>query len=101
MDKRSTAVIAILLTTLVCGLPGIVILCAGMLGVLGVYLPDTDLTFTGNAERIGTLAVLVGIGCLGIAGILIPILVAIFTLRKPPPKPLTPEDLNQPIPPPS
>lgn len=101
MDKRTTAVIAIFVTTFACGLPGIVVLCAGMLGLLGVYLPDTDLTFTDNAERIGTLAVLVGVACLGIAGILVPILVAIFTLRKPPDRSLSPEELNQPIPPPS
>ena len=100
MDKRTIAVIAILITTFTCGLPGIIILCVGMLGVLGVYLPDAGVTFADNAERTGTLVILVGAACLGIFGILVPILVAIFTLRKSPSKPLTAEDLNQPLPPP-
>ena len=97
MDKRTAGVVAVIVTTLTCGLPGLVILCAGLLGMYGVYLPETGFT---QSDRTGAIILLIGAGCLGIVGILVPILVAFFTLRQPKPEPPSAEDLNKPIPPP-
>jgi hypothetical protein len=100
MDKRTVNIIAIVGTTLLCGLPGLSLLCLGLLGVFGVYIPDSTVEFADNVERTGTLFVLFSVACLGVAGILTPILVAVFMLRQPKVK-LPPVDINAPLPPPS
>jgi len=97
MEKRTAGVVAVIITTLTCGLPGLVTLCAGLLGIYGAYLPEVGFT---QADRTGATILLIGAGCLGFAGILVPILVAFFTLRQPKLAPLSAEDINKPIPPP-
>ncbi len=97
MDKRNAGIIAVIVTSLTCALPGLVMLCAGVLGIFGVYLPDAGFT---EADKIGAIVILIGALCLGAAGILVPILVGLFTLRQPKAEALAPEDVNKPIPPP-
>ncbi len=98
-DKRNIAIIAVIATTVLCALPGLALLCMGILASLGVAIPETDL----GTERTTVLVTVITMACVGILGILVPILIAVFTLRgkpapKVPPKPLDP---NEPIPPPS
>ena len=99
-DKRTYAIIAVVATTLLCALPGLALLCMGVLASLGVAIPDTGMA---GAERTTVVVAVILLACTGIVGILVPILIAIFTLRRPPaPKePPKPVDLNEPIPPPS
>jgi len=99
-EKRTYAIIAVVATTLLCALPGLALLCMGILASVGVAIPDTGMVGT---ERTTVVVAVILMGCTGILGILVPILVAVFTLRRPPtPKePPKPVDLNEPIPPPS
>ncbi|HBX70997.1 MAG TPA: hypothetical protein DEH25_16885 [Chloroflexi bacterium] len=42
MDKK-TLTITIIITTLLCGLPGLCGLCFGSMAILGAFLPDTGI----------------------------------------------------------
>jgi len=99
MDKRTAGIIAIVATILLCGLPGLVTICLGMLGMVGIFAPSPGQELT-SSEKTPTMIFLVLMVLCSVVGILIPILIAIFTLRKPKSLPEV-IDLNEPIPPPS
>ena len=42
MDKKTTSIITVVATTLLCGLPGLIGLCMSTLAVLGAFLPDSS-----------------------------------------------------------
>lgn len=104
MDKRTGAILAIVLTSLLCALPGLAGLCLGSLGLVGVNIPDFGAVLDAG-EKTGAVVLLALMAGCGILGILTPVLIAVFTLRSPkkdaffasePPK----VDPNEPLPPP-
>jgi formate hydrogenlyase subunit 3/multisubunit Na+/H+ antiporter MnhD subunit len=42
MDKKTTRIIALIASTLLCGLPGLAGFCMSSLAILGAFLPDTS-----------------------------------------------------------
>ncbi len=83
MDRRTVGIIATVATTLLCACPGIFLCLFGGLSAagLGTYTRDV----MGNTGA-GNISPGVGIGllCLGILLVAIPIVVGFFTLRKKP-----------------
>lgn len=79
MDRRNTAIILVILTSLLCGLPGLAGLCIGPLAVLGSQLPDSNLSQ--GDSRIALVAGILLI-CFGLILIAIPIVTGFLTLRR-------------------
>ena len=78
--KRSMAMIATILTTLLCGLPSIILLCMGVLAMFGTQVPEI---MAQNPDST-TQDVMLGAGiffCVGFLLLLIPILVGFFSFR--------------------
>jgi hypothetical protein len=72
MKNKTGGIIATLATLLLCGLPGLILLCMGAAGIITPRPPDTPTT--------GYVALLAFI-CVGLLLMLIPPVVAFFTLR--------------------
>ncbi len=43
MDKKTISLISVVMTTILCGLPGLAGLCLGSLSILGAYIPNDTL----------------------------------------------------------
>jgi len=79
MDKRTTGMLWVVITTLLCGLPGLAAFCFGSLAFVGVFIPDTSVDPADKSLVIGTS---IGMVCLGFAFLAIPIVIGYFTHRK-------------------
>jgi hypothetical protein len=104
MNNRTVGIVATVITVLCCACPGFGLCLAGVMGLAGVPFTTTigDQTTT---TPISTQMAL-GLLCVAVILILIPIAVAFFTFRnKPaavvvtPVQPVPPQDFNGPIPP--
>jgi hypothetical protein len=84
MDKRTTAIVATVVTALLCGCPGLVILCLGAFAVPTSFMsgPQPDIAGINNSQSLLTTGI-VGL-CLGILLIAIPVVVGFTTLRNQP-----------------
>lgn len=84
MDKRTTAIIATVVTALLCGCPGLAILCFGAFAVPLSFTPggQIDVFGSNNPQSLLTTGI-VGL-CLGILLIAIPVVVGFTTLRNQP-----------------
>jgi hypothetical protein len=101
MDKRTTAIIATVVTGLLCGCPGLAILCFGAFAVPISFTPGAQIDVLGSNDPQSLLTTgIVGL-CLGILLIAIPVVVGFTTLRNrpaaagmvvppAPPRPVTP-----------
>ena len=84
MDKRTTAIVATVVTALLCGCPGLAILCFGAFAVPISYTPGAQINVFGYNDPQSLLtAGIVGL-CLGILLIAIPVVVGFTTLRNRP-----------------
>lgn len=102
MDKRTTAIIATIVTGLLCGCPGLAILCFGAFAIPTSFVPGAQIDVFGSNDPQSLLTSgIVGL-CLGILLIAIPVVVGFTTLRNrpaaadmvvppAPPRPVTPE----------
>jgi hypothetical protein len=113
MDKRTTAIVATVVTTLLCGCPGLAILCFGAFAVPVSFTPGAQIDVFGSNDPQSLLTTgIVGL-CLGILLIAIPIVVGFTMLRNQPaaadmvvppapprPAPPTPEVPPEPVEPP-
>jgi hypothetical protein len=79
MDKRTTSILLIALTSVFCGLPGLAGLCIGPLAILGSRLPDSNLP-TEEARIVLIIGVLLVFFSLVLVGI--PIVAGFFTLGR-------------------
>jgi hypothetical protein len=92
---RTTGIILTIVTIFLCACPGLAALGIGFVGAMGGFpgMAPTGLD-PGAAVAVGlTLA------CIGVIGLLVPVLVAVLTLR-PPRRPPPPTGPDEPIPPP-
>ena len=108
MDKRTTAIIATVVTGLLCGCPGLAILCFGAFAIPTSFVPGAQIDVFGSNDPQSLLTSgIVGL-CLGILLIAIPVAVGFTTLRNrpapadmvvppAPPKPVTPETPQPPM----
>jgi len=81
MDRRTGGIIGTIVSALLCGVPGIVLACMGLIAVAGGQSPE----ILGDSAKwqstmIGAVAFLIG----GVVLILIPLIVGFFSLRKRP-----------------
>lgn len=84
MDKRTTAIIATVVTGLLCGCPGLAILCFGTLAIPVSSTPGAQIDIFGSNDPQSLLtAGIVGL-CLGVLLIAIPVVVGFTTLRNRP-----------------
>jgi hypothetical protein len=84
MDKRTTAIIGTVITGLLCGCPGLAILCFGAFAVPTSFVPGAQIDVFGNNDPQSLLTSgIVGL-CLGILLIAIPVVVGFTTLRNRP-----------------
>jgi hypothetical protein len=101
MEKRTGFLIAIVLTTLFCALPGLVLFCASSLATFA-YGTEGVNSLTDPLEATILVAMLVIMAVVGLVGVLTPVVIglvmrrqAIQESRKPP------VNWNEPIPPPA
>ena len=92
MDKRTSAIIGVVITSVLCGIPGLAGLCFGPLAILGSLLPDTNVN---PADTNLVIGIGIAILCLGVVFLATPIALGILTLRGRKPKAI---DFNEPIP---
>lgn len=111
-SKRNTALIATIGTTVLCGLPGLCLcLMGGMFAVVGT-IPGADIDVAGSNDPGAAIAMGVGMLCVSLVLIAIPVVVGFVTLRKKPEEtainavPMTPPvvqnnpfDNDEPLPP--
>jgi hypothetical protein len=96
MDRRTTGIIATLVTALFCGCPGLASLCWGGIAAIVSFVPNSNIDIVGSNNPRTALFSGLGALCLGILFIAIPFIVGYFTLReKPEETPIS----NEPIPP--
>ena len=84
MDKRTTGIIATVVSVLLCGCPGFFALCFGAISAFASQTPGAEIDVFGSndpqaAMMMGLLTI-----CIGIIFIIIPIVVGFLTLRRRP-----------------
>jgi len=77
--KRSTAIILTVVSSLLCGLPSLFLLCTGGLAIIGAQSPEVMAQNPGSSGDVMTGSVM--FICLGGVLLLIPILVGFFSFR--------------------
>lgn len=93
--NRTTAVILTVVSALLCGLPGLGLICFAVLGLVGINMPGFYEQNPGATPQQGLL----GVGafvCFGILLLIIPTLVGIFSFKMSKPQEPT---INGPLPP--
>jgi hypothetical protein len=96
MDKKTTGIIATVVTALLCGCPGLAGLCLGLIWTGVSFVPGANIDIGGSSDPKRALAMGIGSVCLGIVFIAIPVVVGVVMLRKKP----SPEIVsNEPLPP--
>ena len=76
MDQKTVGIIATIVSVVLCGCPGLALLCTGALASGGTFIPDADIEDPEYA-LIGGLLML----CIGVLMLLIPVAVGFFTMR--------------------
>lgn len=78
--NRTVAIALTIATTVACGLPSVVLMCLGVLALMGTQMPEV------MAQNPGTTAEEITLGaamflCFGAVLLVVPILVGIFSFR--------------------
>jgi hypothetical protein len=92
MDKRTMGLIGVVVTTLLCGLPGLAGLCIGPLAIWGATLPDNTLEPGDTNWAIGGGIFILVASILFVA---LPVVIGLLTLKNRKPKEV---DIHEPIP---
>jgi hypothetical protein len=79
MDKKTIGIISVISTSLLCGIPGLAGLCFGSMAILGSLLPDNGID---PADTTLLTVTVIGILCLSLVFIAIPIVVGFLSLGK-------------------
>jgi hypothetical protein len=98
MNKKEVGLVAMVITALLCGCPGLFGLCLGGLFVMLSQIPDASIGTFGSNDPQSALMFGFATLCLSAIFVAIPVLVGVFTLRKKPQK-VTLSSPNEPIPP--
>jgi len=84
MDKKTGGIIGLIAAIFFCGLPGLCGLCMGPLFALVSFFPDADIDILGSNTPGAALGTGIGMLCLSVIFIAIPILVWYFVIREKP-----------------
>jgi hypothetical protein len=99
MDRRDVGIVATLVASLLCGLPGLVCLCISLSLAVMYQDPTWQSESGGNVSaRTGFTMGLIG-SCMGILLISIPVIIAIVYFRRRTPNSVL--AIDEPLPPPS
>lgn len=99
MENRTAGIIATIVTALLCGCSGLICVFAGAITAFASQVPGAEIDIFGSNEPQTALGTGIGMICLGVVFVIIPILVGVFTLRKKPQPPAPPTTPDEPIPP--
>ena len=83
MDKKTTGLIATIATALLCGCPGLISLCMGVMFAFVGTIPGSDIDIGGSGDPVAAIGTGIAMLCLGVVFVAIPIVVGIVTLRNP------------------
>lgn len=99
MDRRTIRIVAMLVASFLCGLPGLVCLCLSLSLAVMSQDPTWQSESAGNiSARTGSTIGLIG-SCMGILFITIPVIIALVYFRRRTPNPALAN--AEPLPPPS
>ncbi len=84
MDKRTTGIVATIAAVLLCGCPGLFALCLGAITAFAGAVPGSQIDIFGSQDPQTALLTGVGVLCLGLIFIAIPVVVGFVTLRNRP-----------------
>jgi hypothetical protein len=82
MDKKMIGIIALIVTILFCGLPGLCGLCGGPLFVIVGLIPGAEIDIFGSSDPKAAIAYGIGTLCVSVLFIAIPVVIGYLTLRK-------------------
>lgn len=92
MNNKTPAIIATIATALLCGCPGLFLLCVGPLMAIISQIPGAEIDIFGSQDPNSALTTGIVLLCLGVIFVAIPIVVGLLTLRKKTAKSTSPED---------
>ncbi len=84
MKDRNTAIIATVVAAVLCGCPGLLSLCFGLMFAVVSQIPGADINIFNSNDPTTALASGIGMLCVGIVFVAIPIVVGFILLRKKP-----------------
>ena len=99
MDRRTTGIIATVVAVLLCGCPGLIVLCFGATFALTGSTPGASTDVFGSNDPEAALAAGFVALCLGLIMVAIPVVVGFLTLREKKSE-LQPPISDEPLPPP-
>ena len=77
MDKRTSTILIVILSSLICGLPGIASFCLGSMAILGTFMPESDLS-----QSDASIALVAGIIMVVLGLVLVSVPIVSWLLRK-------------------
>ncbi|RPI90703.1 MAG: hypothetical protein EHM40_17725 [Chloroflexi bacterium] len=98
MNNKNTSMIATIIAAVLCGCPGLLGLCWGLVSVFAGFMPGSEIDFNGNSDPAAAITAGLVALCLSIIFIAIPVVVWFVTR----PKKLSEADapsFNEPMPP--
>ena len=104
MKDKNTAIIATVIAAVLCGCPGLLSLCFGLFFSVASQIPGADINVFGSSDPTTALSTGIGMLCVGIIFVVIPIVIGIILLRRKPAAAtsvvdVTPPPPDEPIPP--
>lgn len=84
MDKKTAGIIGLVAAIVLCGLPGLCGFCFGPFFAVVGMIPGADIDVFGSSDPSSAIGYGIGIFCVSIFLVAIPVLVWYFTLRKKP-----------------
>ncbi len=82
MDDKTKGLIATLATTVLCGLPGLLMLCMGGIFAVAGMIPGAEINVFGSSDPGSAIAMGLGMLCVSVIFIAIPVVVGLKTLRR-------------------
>ena len=100
MDKKTTGLIATIATAVLCGCPGLIGLCMGVMFATVGTIPGSNIDIGGSSDPAAAIGTGIAMLCVGLIFVAIPIVVGFVTLRKKPAEAEVPAPVNnEPLPP--
>ncbi|MCX6065924.1 MAG: hypothetical protein NT121_09235 [Chloroflexi bacterium] len=101
MDKKTGGIVAFVATILCCGLPGCFSLCMGLMFTLVGAVPGSNIDIAGSSDPKQAIGLGIGLMCVSIIFIVVPIVTGFFAFRKSPAAVTVAvePDIHEPLPP--